>query len=438
MAFRGFYLKELKMKKILTLLAVLLFSSVANGQWKKIADFEGLAEGFTFGEEVTCVYFLDLPGPARIGFAGTESELYKTMDGGKSWTKVWGDGMTYGEYFVTDICFMDSLTGWFSMFGGTDACYRTTDCGHSWTQLLVPFPNYGAVSAYYCSNTNRLFLGMGDTGTQVSTDLGDTWHFVTSAEAGGFSFWNDSMGIASAYPTDSTTGIMRTTNGGLNWNMVDTVATGGQPLAILGTSICFEADAGRIIIRRSDNYGQTWRVIKDFGPNEDTNFNEIGPVCTGIIRGDLSRLYIQIDSAMYVSIDEGVTWSNDGGPGSLGDVDACDGIFYCAKGITMAGSVTTNSASSNAIVNGGGLWEETWPTSGVAEHVDTASSFRVFPNPAGSSITVERASGPVAVYDPLGRSCRVPANGHTLNVSALPPGIYFLSDGASRTKFVKE
>ncbi len=428
------------MRKILVTIALLLLSHSLNAQWRKIAEFQvpvGLEN--IVGEYITSIYFLDLPGPPRIGFVGTEPDLWKTTNGGTTWLNVGGGTQhnTSFEYYVTDICFKDSLTGWFSMFGGTDACYRTTDGGNSWTQLRVPDSNYGAVSIYYNPNTNRLFLGMADGGVQVSTDIGNTWHLVTSAEAGGFSFWNDSMGIASAYPTDSTVGIMRTTDGGLSWILVDMLADGNQPLAIPGTSIGFEADRGRIIIRRSDDYGQTWRVLKDFGPLQDSQVTSLAPYGTGMIRGDLSRLYIQTDSGIYVSIDSGYTWKFDGGPTYF--TNFSNDRFYSVDGITFAGMTY-----GDGILKGGGLWEEIWPTSGVAERADTVSSFRVFPNPAGSSVTVEGASGPVAVYDPLGRSCTTPqpppwkGGGVVLDVSGLPSGMYFVSDGVQRTKFIKE
>jgi photosystem II stability/assembly factor-like uncharacterized protein len=423
--------------KIAIVLLCTFFCSTASAQWEKIANFKGLNEQDTFVEEVTCVYFLDLPGPPRVGFAGTSSDLFKTTDGGKSWIHVWGDSSFGGDgYYVTGICFKDSLTGWFSMFGYTDPCYRTTDGGNTWTELSVPYPNYGAISAYYDSGINRLFLGMGDTGTEVSTDLGDTWQFVTSIEAGGFSFWNDSVGIACAYPTDSTSGIMRTTDGGLIWNVVDTVACGVQPLAILGTPTCFESDNERIIIRRSDDYGQTWRVIKDFGPNSD---------CTGIIRGDTTRLYIQMDSSMYVSTDQGITWFNDGGPGSMGDVGAHDGIFYSAKGVSIVGSTTLTDDTggmhgTQGIVEGGGLWEEIWPTAGVAESGVASSNngISVFPNPASDELQIMGSQpGEVHLFDLMGRermNAVTNGTGATLDVSHLEDGMYFLRSGSELAK----
>ena len=45
-------------------------------------------------EYITCVYFLDLQGPPRIGFVGTGTTLNKTTDGG-------AHGQKYGAKEIT-------------------------------------------------------------------------------------------------------------------------------------------------------------------------------------------------------------------------------------------------------------------------------------------------------------------------------------------------
>ncbi len=283
-----------------------------------------------------------------------------------------------------------------------------------------------------------------DTGIEESTDLGDTWRVISPIEVGGFSFSNDSTGIATGF-INSSIGIIRTTNGGLTWSMLDTIGNcGDQPLTIPSTPICFEADRDRIIIRRSDDYGQTWRIIKDFGPNEDSNFNESGPVGSGVVRGDTSRLYIQSDSGMYLSTDQGITWKADGGPNTE-EIEK----FYSANSVTVTGETYANGA-----VRDGGLWEEILPQSGVAESATANSNnaLSVFPNPATSSITIQSANGPVSILDPLGRNYTTPqptppiesragpwkGGGVSIDISMLPSGVYFVTDGYSRSKFVKE
>ncbi len=436
------------MNKIFFLLLIFLSTSL-EAQWKKIADFPYDDGGLALEEAVQVVYFIDLPGPPRIGFVGTDASVYKTTDGGNSFNRVWYLGGHY-DYYVTDICFKDTLNGWFTIFNGYGTSadtvgYKTTDGGNSWKPMEISSSIWGSAAVYYNRLNDEVYLSMQDTaanGTEilmVSTDLGITWT-PTSERTYGFSFSSDSNGIAAAdlYP-DTEHAIIYTRDGGTTWTEADVPAICPFPLAIPGTSICFTADEGdRIIVRRSDDYGQTWRVLKDFG-STDSDYNQLSPRGNGTIGGNLSHLCILTDSGVYLSTDEGITWNRE--PGSPAFSSSSIQMFYCDKGVTIAGATAPDSDRN---YSGAGLWEETWPTSGVAERADTASSFRVFPNPAGSSITVERASGPVAVYDPLGRSCTTPqpppwkGGGVVLDVSGLPSGMYFVSDGVQRTKFIKE
>jgi hypothetical protein len=60
------------------------------------------------------------------------------------------------------------------------------------------------------------------------------------------------------------------------------------------------------------------------------------------------------------------------------------------------------------------------------------------PNPATGFIKVEGSAGPFTIFDPLGRSYEASCTANTLDISSLHPGVYFVSDGRSRAKFVKE
>jgi photosystem II stability/assembly factor-like uncharacterized protein len=434
------------MNKIIFLLIIFLSTSL-EAQWKKIADFPYDDGGLSLEEAVQVVYFIDLPGPPKIGFIGTTAAVYKTTDGGNSFNRVWYLGGHY-DYHVTDICFKDTLTGWFTIFDGGGASadtvgYKTTDGGNSWKPMKVPSSIWGSMAVYYNKLKNQLYLSESDTamnGTEimmVSNDLGNTWA-PTNFRTYGFSFSSDSNGIAAAdqFP-DTEHAIFFTRDGGATWTEAAVPAICPFPLAVPGTPSCFTADEGRIIVRRSDDYGKSWRVLKDFGPVADSHFNQIAPSGNGMIGGDLSRLYILTDSGMYLSTDEGSTWKLE--PGSPLFTGYSTQIFYCAKGVTIVGA---SVPYSNGNYSGAGLWEETWPTSGVAELAPAASVLRVFPNPAAQSIRVESASGPIVLYDPLGRLRIVPATpqggGITLDVSTLPAGIYYVSDGVSRVKFVKK
>ena len=72
------------------------------------------------------------------------------------------------------------------------------------------------------------------------------------------------------------------------------------------------------------------------------------------------------------------------------------------------------------------------------------SDVQIYPNPASSSITITstEAGSIVHLLDILGREVMqgtVPANGPlTLDVGSLPAGMYYISDGQTRAKFMKE
>ncbi len=74
----------------------------------------------------------------------------------------------------------------------------------------------------------------------------------------------------------------------------------------------------------------------------------------------------------------------------------------------------------------------------VANDGATKSSFQVYPNPAKTTLTIGAHIGPVTIVDPLGRNYEVKQIGSTLDISTLPSGVYFVSDGVNRAKFVKE
>lgn len=427
--------------------AILLFSTVsANAQWRKVADFLVSEDGFEpVGEGVTCVYFLDLPGPPRIGFTGTESSLWKTTDGGQSWFGVWDTGMSYAHFGVTGICFKDSLIGWFSLYNGYmpyEQCYRTTDGGQNWNLLNAPSYNLsGAQGIVYDSASGRLFLSC-DTEIRISTDLGNTWPDSLSYEAFGYSFASPLRGIVDAVPawevrfdTFTTIVYLTTSDGGITWDTIypQGFSPGLQPrqtLAIPGTSTCFTADWGdNGHVWRSDDFGKNWRAVGSIPIND---------YCSGYIEGNFSRLYIQTWTGMYVSVDSGVTWVNDSGPYANRAYEKRD--FYAAKGVTFAGE--------DGEPGGLGLWEEDWPQSGVTSaSPNLPFALSISPNPTSGAATISLTGAPsanVEIFDVLGRevaSFRV-AESYEWKMGALLAGTYIvraaIGDVVVSKRMVKE
>jgi photosystem II stability/assembly factor-like uncharacterized protein len=429
------------MRKLLIILAITIISRSSFAQWKEIGAFDYYEPGHgTAGMSITCIYFL--PGVPKVGFVGTVTELDKTTDGGQTWYPVWDTGGVVEGVSVSDICFKDSMNGWFSILDNAGipgpTCFRTTDGGETWSELQVPHAYFGAQAIYYNNLTNRLILTVVDTftsvndnlwsGMEVSTDFGNTWNVFSNFTSQGFSFSSDSMGIGTAfspYSTDTgidTAGIIRTTDGGVTWSFVPISDSFDfiQPLAIPGTPICFACDDGRTVIYRSDDYGQTWRVIKDFGPFQDSLFNTIAPFACGYICGDLSRLYIQTDTGMFVSTDSGFTWQFDGGP--VYESNFSNDRFYATHGYTFAAATI-----SNGTLVGNGLWEEEWPQAGVTEAEPSLDSFQVMGPYSNPSEPLANDVSILVHY--CGTSSTISAQ--VYNMMGIPIGIpsTYISDG---------
>ncbi len=132
---------------------------------------------------------------------------------------------------------------------------------------------------------------------------------------------------------------------------------------------------------------------------------------------------------ILISRDRGTTWELD-------TVPLDDGHSYFrinAIGVTGSGgiiaSVTldTNSFTYNSDVL---AYLEPVPSS-VTPNVPSQANFTLYPNPAINLINIASPAGAISIADPLGRSYAVPRNGNMLDISSLPLGVYFISDGHS-------
>ncbi len=112
----------------------------------------------------------------------------------------------------------------------------------------------------------------------------------------------------------------------------------------------------------------------------------------------------------------------------------------------VALSLTTDSIGINIVGCGTKTLQQFMLTGEVPSVIQ-----RIVPNPAGNEITIVVAGSgdynTFVISDPLGRSYTVPTTpqpppwkggGVVLDISSLPAGVYFVSDGVSGARFVKE
>ncbi len=285
---------------IVVVLIILGNSDSVFGQWQKVLSFRGN------GDEIRdIIYFLDDVGHPEIGLASFWNGTFRTSDGGNTWQQVnLLLDPSFGEPFV-DITFKDSLTGWTASGG------KTTDGGFTWTSMHLAMGP--AMGIHYIASTQRLFLSYWDPVGFVSTDEGKTWTvFTQQAPVNGYAFVDKIHGVigtteSAKGPTD---GIMHTSDGGLTWTYNPNTIGCWQPYARKGTSTFFYVSEYDNSVRRSDDFGATWRIVGNLPEFQ-----------TGCLKGDLcGNLYAQGSTRvgnykqMSISSDNGNSWIAIGGP----------------------------------------------------------------------------------------------------------------------------
>ena len=287
-------------------------------QWKKLADF---------GAQV--IYFINLPGPPRIGFAisGDYDGLHKTTDGGQTWHQISLPIDIDTNTFFNDITFKDSLTGWMAVsgsppsIGGDGGCVKTTDGGETWSPILSGTENSDALQIYYNKKSGGLFLSTYGALNHniVSWDEGATWEtqtFSGDLGYGGCAFVNDDSGVM-ASDDIWLPRWYRTTNAGLTWSNLTMDSALVQPLAILGTQTYF-ANTFNGAILRTDDAWDTWHDVYRFPLlPQDPHPYAVGAwsQSMGYICGDSNNLVVQAGPGCWRSTNQGTTWSYLCGPG---------------------------------------------------------------------------------------------------------------------------
>lgn len=207
-------------------------------------------------------------GSKSTGYiAGTDSTLLKTTNGGISWNKLSFSGMKFSAVSpdIVDIKFTDANTG-YAIVGNSKneeplfqgGLYKTVDGGLSWT---VSFSDFHCLKSYFFDAANGFMLGAGDFGqTFVSRLKAGVWEAPQLLDMGIF------LHAADFY--DAKTGIIggnkglvyRTFNGGLTYDTVKTnIDTNIHALLYLNenTILAATSNVGAAMIISKDK-GKTW------------------------------------------------------------------------------------------------------------------------------------------------------------------------------------
>ena len=145
--------------------------------------FHGL--GSTFHDDGVAVDFTDINRQTLLaGGHETAKRIDKSTNGGQTWTNIWSSlPSTVGNSFTTNPIIINTQTYLInanvSYAGGNPGIYRTTNGGTSWTQVST----LGPQGAPLITSNGTIYWSLGGS-LAKSTDNGQTWIQVGSGLSG--------------------------------------------------------------------------------------------------------------------------------------------------------------------------------------------------------------------------------------------------------------
>lgn len=265
-----------------------------------------------------------------VGWYGNgEGKLYRTRDGGESWVKVWEQPGT----FIRALGFLDAANGFLGNVGvnyfpnvtDTQPLYRTRDGGVTWTPIEADGMNSVAgICGIDIVHDNHLTLihAAGRVGGPAmvlrSMDRGESWRVIDLRSQAGMildvKFFDAMRGLVCASSSEDmaqgTALILRTEDGGETWSRAyqserrfENCWKMSFPTREIGYATVQNYEEGRsqrVIIKTVDG-GRSWRELPLI---DDATAREFG---IGFVTPD--RGWVGTTSTGYETHDGGQSWA---------------------------------------------------------------------------------------------------------------------------------
>jgi photosystem II stability/assembly factor-like uncharacterized protein len=304
--------------------------------WKPVFDHEGSASIGSLAvapSDPNTIYVGTGEGCIR-GDAAEGDGVYKSIDGGATWKNIGlNDSRAIGKIAVNpknpDIVFAAALG---HVFGPNPerGVFRSTDGGKSWSKVLYVDDHTGAIDVVFDpNNPNILFaatwqvyrtpwtLSSGGPGSGLyrSSDGGSTWKRIT-AEQGlpkdpygriGVAVGADSQRVYALIEAKENGGLYRSSNGGANWELVNAEHRLLQRGWYYMHVVADPKDPDRLYVMnveflRSIDGGRTFSKIRV--PHGDNHGLWIDPMNT-------ARMIETNDGGATITVDGGATWTRE-------------------------------------------------------------------------------------------------------------------------------
>ena len=185
------------------------------------------------------------------GFATSGGAIYKTTDGGNSWTPVFTGGARLHSFF-----FASTLVGYAA--GDAKTILKTVDGGTTWSAQTVPGDAPAAdVTKIRCASTTRCLASTAQGDQLLRTDDGgNTWTSIKASTNRIFAAAFNTTSAATAVGQSGATVI--SANGGENWAPVGSVLTASLTRLRATSSRAVFATGDNGNLARTTNGGEDW------------------------------------------------------------------------------------------------------------------------------------------------------------------------------------
>jgi photosystem II stability/assembly factor-like uncharacterized protein len=322
---------------------------------------DGGASWTAINTGITCTSLAINPANSQIVYAGTNGGVMKTTDGGASWTAI-NAGLTNSNVYSLAI---DPENGQ-AVYAGTyhGGVFKTTNSGASWTAI-----NTGITNSYVLSlaidpvNSRIVYAGTEGCGVFKTTNGGASW---TAINTGITSSYVRSLAID---PANSQTvyagtywvygiggGFFKTTNGGASWTAIDTGLTNKfiHSLAIdpANSQTVYVGTDGGGVFKTTDG-GTSWTAINTGLTNKFIHSLAIDPANSQVIYAGTNS------GGIFKTIDGGASWTaiktgTDSYIGCLAIDPANSQVVYA--GAAYPPEATNGSGGVFKTTDGGASW----------------------------------------------------------------------------------
>jgi len=358
----------------------------------------------------------------------------KTVNSGTTWTPG-SINIGNSSYLVSDLTAVSGTTAWVTATptagGAGGGVWKTTDGGSTWTKQTTASYNLAAsfVNVVHFWDANN-GVTMGDpTGTlmeiYVTSNGGTNWTKLTSSsvpptQSGEYGYvHNRAVAGDNIWAGTNKGRIFKSADKGLTWTVVSTPITDFGGTASSGTIALKDASTGWIldnngIVRGTTNGGTSWTTLATI-PQSNGIVYVPGTTNTLVAVGN--------GDGSNISYNGGSTWT------PIENANAFVSVAALNATSIWGGSFSTTPTSGGIYKLAGIL--------AVKDVKPNEGQIAVYPNPATDILNIRykgKLSG-ISVYDLSGKRTVINTDGDAADVSSLQAGVYMLVVETDNGKF---